>query len=263
MVVYNQTSSIEALSRASNSCHILAFGAHPDDIELSVGGIIALASQQGYGVVIVDLTRGEMATKGTAEIREEEAKLAADLLGVRERRNCSWPDGSLSNPLFWSERIEELVMLMRRYRPQIVLAPGGRDRHPDHEGASELVRQALFYAGIEKYVGPCDEKEELGEPWRPRQLYHYRLNASLLDGPQPLLVDVSSVYELKKKAIVAYASQFGQLWEEECQRLGIPHLLHWLVGRDKYLGGLANVAYAEPLYGEKPFVLKDLSALWE
>ncbi|QGG47835.1 bacillithiol biosynthesis deacetylase BshB1 [Heliorestis convoluta] len=268
MIEAGQSSGLKVYSalpfNALPRCHILAIGAHPDDIELSVGGTIALATRQGHTVVVVDVTQGDKGTNGSAEIRIEESRRAAQVLGLAERWNCCWPDGAVSDPLYWAERIETLVQLLRRYRPQVVLAPGGRDRHPDHEGTSELARQAIFYAGLAKYEGATLSIEELGEPWRPQHFYTYRLNGSLLEGmEQPLLVDVSSVYEWKKKSILEYKSQFSQGWQQQCENLGIPHLLHWLVGRDQYLGGLVRVAYAEPLYGEKPFLIKKVAALWE
>ncbi|MTV47541.1 bacillithiol biosynthesis deacetylase BshB1 [Heliobacillus mobilis] len=237
---------------------ILAFGAHPDDVELGVGGTLALAAAQGRSVVIIDLTRGEMASRGTVEERWKEACDAARILGVRERINGQWPDGHLSDPSRWQPWMEQFVHWLRRYRPKLVLAPGGSDRHPDHEAAGQLVRKALFYGGLKKFG------DTPSEPWRPARFLTYRINGNLLqENKEPLYVDVGSVYEQKRAALCAYQSQFFRGLGGRRQELRIPDLPQLLEDRDRYLGGLIGTTFAEPLYPDGPLGVKEIGALWE
>ncbi|ABZ84597.1 conserved hypothetical protein, possible glcnac-pi de-n-acetylase [Heliomicrobium modesticaldum Ice1] len=238
------------------SADVLAIGAHPDDVELGAGGAVALAASQGLQVVIADLTEGEMASRGTVAERCAEAKQAAAILGVRERINCRWEDGGLGDPAKWRKRVEELAHLVRRYRPRLVLAPEGPDRHPDHEAAGRLAREAVFYSGLQKYGDP-----DLA-PWRPRRFLAYRVNG-IFDGAASFGVDVSDVYDRKRAALASYRSQFFREQPNARQALHIPDLPALLEARDRYLGGLLGVAFAEPLYAEGPIRLGRMDALWE
>ncbi|MBM7867501.1 bacillithiol biosynthesis deacetylase BshB1 [Heliobacterium gestii] len=235
---------------------VLVIGAHPDDVELGVGGTVALAANQGLQVVIVDLTEGEMASSGTVVARRAEAKEAAEVLGVRERINCRWEDGGLSDPAQWRRRVEELALLLRRYRPRLALAPQGPDRHPDHEAAGRLAREALFYSGLKKFGDP-----ELA-PWRPKRFLAYRINGAL-DGLSAYSVDVSAVYDRKQAALACFQSQFFREQRETRQALNVPDLPALLEARDRYLGGMIGTAYAEPLYPDGPIRIGRLDALWE
>ena len=162
---------------------ILAFGAHPDDVELGAGGILATHAARGLKTGIVDLTRGEMGTRGTPEIRDEEAKEAAKILGCAVRENLGMPDGRVD---YSHESQLQVAQIIRKYRPEIVLMNAPTDRHPDHGRASRLVEEACFLSGLHK-IELEDHGEELA-PWRPKTMYKYLQFYNL--EPQ-LVVDVS------------------------------------------------------------------------
>lgn len=174
---------------------ILVFGAHPDDVELSVGGIVARHADLGHEMVICDLTAGEMGSNGTAELRAAEGEKAAALLGA-VRYNLGLPDAFLQPD---DTAIQRTAALVREVRPGIVLAPWVQDRHPDHEAASAIVTRACHLAGLHKYpVG--------GERHRPRRLFYYFLGRT---SEPTFLVNVDKYWDLKMKAILAHASQFA------------------------------------------------------
>lgn len=237
---------------------ILAIGAHPDDVELGVGATLALAAARGHQVVIIDLTRGELASRGTPEIRVQEAYNSAQVLGVTERINGEWADGSLGDPNLWWSRIQELVGWIRHYCPQLVMAPGGQDRHPDHGSAGRMARDACFYSGLAKFPGsPL-------APWRPARFFTYRINASLTgEEKEPILMDVSSVYAQKQEALRQYESQFFRGDKETRKELRIPDLPTLMEDRDRYLGGTVGVQFAEPLFSDGPLLLDQPAMLWK
>lgn len=174
---------------------ILVFGAHPDDVELSVGGIVARHADMGHELVICDLTAGEMGSNGTAELRAVEGEKAAALLGAT-RHNLGLPDAFLRPD---DTAIQRTAALVREVRPEIVLAPWVQDRHPDHEAASAIVTKACHLAGLHKYpVG--------GERHRPRRLFYYFLGRT---SEPTFLVNVDRYWDLKMQAILAHASQFA------------------------------------------------------
>ncbi|MCE2789093.1 MAG: bacillithiol biosynthesis deacetylase BshB1 [Saprospiraceae bacterium] len=148
---------------------ILAFGVHPDDVELSASGTLLKQIEAGYKVVLCDLTRGELGSRGNAQLRMKEAEDARVLMGALDRVNLGMPDGFFQHSV---ENILEVVRVIRRFQPEIVLANALSDRHPDHGRAARLVAEACFYAGLLK-IETSGVDDVLQEPWRPKALYHY------------------------------------------------------------------------------------------
>ncbi|MEZ4885381.1 MAG: bacillithiol biosynthesis deacetylase BshB1 [Chitinophagales bacterium] len=179
---------------------ILAFGAHPDDVELCCGGTVISHVQQGKKVGVIDFTRGELGTRGNPGIRYQEAAKASEIMGLVVRENMGFADGFFSN-----DSVHKIAVIkkIRQYRPEIVLAPSVYDRHPDHGRAAELVAEACFLAGLRK-IETLDEKGKLQEAWRPRAVYHYLQDTFLMPN---FVVDISASMEKKIEAIKAYSSQ--------------------------------------------------------
>ena len=169
---------------------ILAFGAHPDDVELGAGGLLAKEAAEGKKTGIIDLTRGEIGTRGTAEIRDLEAQEAARILGSSVRINLQMADGFFTND---TAHQESVARLLRIYRPDIVIANAPEDRHPDHGKGSELVRDACFLSGLRKWKIQDEKGQEL-EAWRPKVLYHYIQFREL---KPDLIVDISGYHGQK------------------------------------------------------------------
>ncbi|AZR74782.1 bacillithiol biosynthesis deacetylase BshB1 [Anoxybacter fermentans] len=228
---------------------ILAFGPHPDDVELNIGGILALHAQKKQ-VVVVDLTEGEMGSNGSVEIRRKESQKAAQILNLKVRENLYIPDGEI-NP-HDLEQQKRVVAAIRRYQPDLVLLPYWEDRHPDHAAASRLIEIAIFKSGLKRYL----LDEEL-PPYRPSRWYYYLQHQH--ENPN-LVVDVSSVYARKMEAIRAYKSQFDP-------RMGFktyinqPIFLQKIEARDQYFGAMVGVKYGEGLIFKPPLSIKDLFQL--
>lgn len=180
--------------------NILAFGAHPDDVELSCAGTLMSHLAQGKTVGIVDLTRGELGTRGTPELRDQEAAAAAQIMGIEVRENLGFADGFFTNDAIHQIAI---IRLLRRYQPDIVLANAIDDRHPDHGKAARLVADACFLSGLAK-IQTLD-KGKTQKPWRPKALYHYIQDRHLIPD---FVVDISPFLDKKIEAILAYKSQF-------------------------------------------------------
>jgi N-acetylglucosamine malate deacetylase 1 len=230
---------------------VLAFGPHPDDVELGCGGTLAALAGRGRGVGIVDLTRGEMATRGTPETRAAEAAAAARILGARFRVNLDLGDGDLRTDRAAQLRVVDAV---RRARPRLVLAPWTEDRHPDHERGGRLVAEAAWYAGLAKL--------ETGIPaHRPDQVVFYAAYALLAP---TFLVDVTGTFETKRSALRAYRSQFH---DPSAPATGAPETYvssksFWdgVEARACAYGRVANVAFAEGFVSKAPPTLSDPAA---
>mgnify|MGYP006395386407 CR=1 FL=1 len=217
---------------------ILAFGAHPDDVEMSCGGTIAKAIANGKTVGIVDLTRGELGTRGTAEIRAEEAANAAQTLGVSIRENLNMADGFFQNN---KENQLAVVQMIRRYRPEIVLCNAIDDRHIDHGKGSKLVSDACFLSGLRKIETRQEGSSQ--EAWRPKQVYHYIQWKEL---EPDLLVDVSGYLDQKMEAVMAYRSQFFDPNSEEPETpISSKNATESLAYRNRNFGRLIGVEAAE------------------
>lgn len=209
---------------------ILAIGPHPDDAELGAGGTLAAHARRGLRVGILDLTRGELASNGTPATRLEEAARAAAILGVAARYNLGLPDGGLGPD---PAQVRALARALRAFRPRLVLVPFAPDRNPDHGGAALLIHRALFAAGLRRYEAGLP-------PHRVHLAAAYFINDSV---PPTFVIDVSDVYETKRRAIAAHASQFDPGGVPTV--INRPSFLAAIEARDRYFGSLVGTAYAE------------------
>lgn len=229
---------------------ILAFGAHPDDVECGCGGLLVKENKLGYRVAVVDLTRGELSTNGTVEIRNTEAKEAAHILGLSWRHNLKLPDCGLGKE---PGQLEKIVHIIRTVTPKLILAPFARDRHPDHGAACQLVTEACFAAGVNKLFPGLVAH-------RPAALLYYFLATSVT--PQ-FVVDVSSVYDTKKRSMVAHRSQFSpEGGAVTFLNTGPGRLTDLVEARDRYFGSLIGTTYGEGFITEGPLPVTDPAALW-
>lgn len=185
---------------ANEKVDILVFGAHPDDVELAVGGTILKSVDQGLKVVVVDLTEGSLGSRGSVKTRYAEASKASEILGLHKRVNLKMEDGFFVND---ADHRKLVIEQIRRFRPSIVLCNAPSDRHPDHGRASILVREACFYAGLKKINSSWDGEKQKAH--RPRVVYQYIQDRYL---EPDFVVDVAGYEEKKMKAILAYSTQF-------------------------------------------------------
>lgn len=233
---------------------ILVFGAHPDDAELGAGGTIAKEIALGKKVGIVDLTRGELGTRGSAEIRDKESAAAAKVLGVAVRENLKFRDGFFVND---EEHQLEVIKMIRKYQPNTVLCNAIDDRHIDHGKGSKLVSDACFLSGlrrIETTVGEENQKE-----WRPKQVYHYIQWKNITPD---FVVDISDYMEEKTNSILAYASQFHDPNSNEPETpISSKTFIQSVKYRAEDLGRLVGVDYAEGFTVERLVAVDSLDNL--
>ena len=222
------------------SVEVLAFGAHPDDVEIGLGGCLAKHAAGGVKVGVCDLTRGELGSNGTPEVRAEEAAAAGAALGLAWRENLELPDGGLDGS---PDQVRRVVEVVRRRRPRVVALPYWQDRHPDHVAASRLVARAVFDSGLRRI--------ETGRPaWRVEWACHYFINDS---APPSFVVDVSAHYERKRAALACHRSQFLPADPEAvATRLTSPQFMQLVESRDAQFGALAGVAFAEGIVVREP-----------
>ncbi len=235
---------------------ILVFGAHPDDAELGAGGTIAKEVASGKKVGIVDLTRGELGTRGTPEIRDKEAAKAAEILGISIRENLEFADGFFVNDR--SHQLE-VIRMIRKYRPEIVLCNAIDDRHIDHARGAKLVSDACFLSGLVKIDTKMTGGGEWQEPWRPKAVYHYIQWKNL---EPDFVLDVSRFIEKKQEAILAYSSQFFDPNSDEPETpISSKNFLDSVNYRARDLGRLVGVEYAEGFTTERYVAVKSLDDL--
>lgn len=218
---------------------ILAIGAHPDDVELGCGATIAKEIANGKKVGIIDLTQGELGTRGTAETRFEEAENASKVLGVSMRLNLKFADGFFDN-----DKTHQLVLInkIREYQPEIVICNAIDDRHIDHSKGSKLVSDACFLSGLVK-IETKTETGELQRAWRPKHVYHYIQWKNL---EPDFVVDVSEFMETKMKAVLAYKTQFYDANSKEPETpISSKNFTDSILYRARDLGRLVGVEYAE------------------
>jgi len=225
---------------------LLAFGPHPDDIEIGLAGTIARHTAAGLSVGLCDLTAGELGSNGTPVERRREADDAARVLRASWRENLAWPDGGIAET---DVHIQSAVALIRRHQPRTIAVPYWHDRHPDHRAASALLDVAVFKAGLRRFDAP-------GEPWRPEWVCYYFIN----DGATPsFVVDVSAYYETKRRALACFASQFAPAGAAAvATRLSSSTFMQLIETRDGQFGALAGVAFAEGLVVREPVVRESL-----
>ena len=212
---------------------ILVFGAHPDDVELGCGGTIIKEVQHGKKVGIIDLTRGELGTRGTADIRDKESEKAKGIMGVLMRENMNFRDGFFKDD---EEHKIKLIRKIRKYRPEIIITNALSDRHPDHPRGSQITIDASFLSGLEKI--------ETGQRmWRPRAIYHYIQFNNLTPD---IVVDISEQIDLKIKAVKAYKSQFYNAESNESQTIiSSKDFLESIKYRAKDIGRQSDCKYGE------------------
>lgn len=235
---------------------ILVFGAHPDDAELGAGGTIAKEISRGKKVGIVDLTRGELGTRGSAEIRDSEAAAAAKILGVTVRENLQFADGFFVNDK--SHQLE-VIKMIRKYQPDIVLCNAVDDRHIDHPKGSQLVSDSCFLSGLIKIDTKAEGEEQWQDPWRPRAVYHFIQWKNL---EPDFVVDVTGFIEKKNEAILAYSSQFFDPNSDEPETpISSKNFIDSVTYRARDLGRMVGVEYAEGFNVERFAAVDNLDAL--
>ena len=229
---------------------LLFFGAHPDDIELGCGGTIATCVKRGLRVGMIDLTRGEMGTRGTPQTRKREAANAAKILGASFREQLDFGDGNLR-----TGRDEELILIdvVRRTKPKLVYAPYPDDRHPDHTRTGRLVTEAAFYAGLRSL--------ETGVPaHRPQTCVYYIQNYMV---PPSFVVDVTAAWKTKMRSIAAYKSQFHDPKSKEPKTfISDPNFLPMIDARGRHFGALIHVPFGEAFVTKQPPRVDDMIAVY-
>lgn len=233
---------------------ILAFGAHPDDVELGAAATIAKEVSLGKKVGIIDLTQGELGTRGSKELRKTEALRAAKILGVILRENLKFADGFFVND---KHHQLEVIKLIRKYKPEIVLCNAIEDRHIDHGKGSKLVSDACFLSGLEKIE--TEFEGEIQNKWRPKLIYHYlQWNNSKPD----FVVDISNFMDVKMEAVLAYTSQFYDPNSKESETpISSKNFTDSVYYRAKDLGRLIGVEYAEGFTVERLIAIASLDKL--
>jgi bacillithiol biosynthesis deacetylase BshB1 len=233
---------------------ILAFGAHPDDIELGCGATIAKEVSLGKKVGIVDLTQGELGTRGSAELRIIEANNAAKILGVSVRENVGFADGFFTND---KKHQLEIIKMIRKYQPDIVLCNAIDDRHIDHGKGSKLVSDACFLSGLVKIETELEGKQQ--EKWRPKQVYHYIQWKNIAPD---FVIDVTGFIHKKQAAVLAYSSQFYDPNSKEPESpITSKTFIESINYRSRDLGRLIGVEYAEGFTSERYVAVENLSKL--
>jgi bacillithiol biosynthesis deacetylase BshB1 len=237
---------------------LLAFAAHPDDVELACAGTMLLAKKSGKRIGIVDLTQGELSTRGTLETRAAETAEASKILGLDYRANLGMPDGNIERS---QENIHRVIREIRHARPTILLAPSRFERHPDHEAAADIVRRATFYSGLAK-IETKGEDGSAQAPHRPRLVLHYMQTYTF----QPsIIVDVSEVAEERERAMKAYGSQVLNTKTREDAGpetfLSQSGFFDWLRSRAGSYGMMIGARCAEPFWCAEPIGTRDLFSI--
>ncbi len=233
---------------------ILAFGAHPDDVELSCAGMLLAEKAHGKNTGIIDLTEGELGSRGSVETRYLESAKAAQILGLTVRENLQLKDGFFQSDIDTQMKV---VRVIRKYRPEIVFCNAPEDRHPDHGRAAQLVADACFLSGLLKIV-TTDEHGEQAH-WRPKYVMHYIQDRFI---EPDFLYDISPFFEAKMEAIKSYSTQFFNPSQEGPETyISKPEFLESINGRNKLLGKRIGVAYAEGFITKKIIGIQNLDAV--
>ena len=233
---------------------VLVFAAHPDDAELSMGGTIAKLTSQNFKVGLIDLTRGELGTRGSTDIRQKEAFQAALNLKIAVRENLNIPDGNIGKN---QQNLVKVIMAIRKYRPKIIFAPFFNDRHPDHVDASALVKQAMFSTGLMKIK--TFDKEVAQQAYRPNRLFYYMQTYTF---EPSFIVDVSSCFEIKMKAVNSYSSQFFNPKSTEPETfISKPGFIQYIESRAQFYGFQIGKQYGEPFFCEEKIEFEPASLL--
>lgn len=232
---------------------ILAFGVHPDDVELGCSGTLIAALAQGKKVAVIDLTRGELGTRGTAETRNTESANAAKAMGISARENLQMKDGFFQND---ERNVRKVITIIRKYKAEIVLCNAPEDRHPDHGRSSNLVSDAAFLSGLRKIETTYNNEPQ--DEWRPNYVFHYIQDRYL---KPDFLFDISDYYEQKIKAVLCYTTQFNTTDNSEPQTyISNPDFLDVLKARALMFGKRIGVKYAEGYLTTKMIGIKSFDA---
>ncbi len=233
---------------------VLAFGVHPDDVELSCAGVLLVEKSKGRTTGIIDLTKGELGTRGTSATRKEEAAEAARILGVDVRENLEMADGFFRND---EENQRKIIVALRKYQPEIILCNAPEDRHPDHGRSAQLVEEAAFLSGLAKIETHFKGETQLA--WRPKYVLNYIQDRYL---KPDFVVDISSHIEAKLNSIKAYKTQFyNPVLNEPETYISTPSFLENVVNRFKMYGKLIGVDYAEGFISKKTLGIESFDAL--
>ncbi len=217
---------------------ILAIGVHPDDVELGCAGTLLKHIQMGYKAGILDLTKGELGTRGNEQTRKQEAAEAAKILNITVRENLGFEDGFFAND---KHHQLELIKVIRKYQPEIVFTNANFDRHPDHGKAASLTRDAAFLSGLAKVETVLNGEKQL--PHRPRAVYHY---IQALHAEPDFVVDITAFFETKMQAVLAYKTQFyNPDSSEQSTFISSPEFLEFVKGRAVHFGVPCGMKYAE------------------
>lgn len=234
---------------------VLAIGAHPDDVELGCSGVLIKEIRRGKKAGIIDLTQGELGTRGTIETRYQEAAEAARIMGLHARENLKMRDGFFLND---EAHQLQLIAALRKYKPEVVIGNILDDRHPDHGKAGKLIYDACFLSGL-KQVKTTDEHGAEQEKWRPKHLLHYIQDRFY---EPDLIVDITDVWEQRMEAILAYKTQFHNTESDEPQTyISSPQFMDAIVGRARDLGKRIGVQFAEGFLSKKSIGIDNLDAL--
>jgi N-acetylglucosamine malate deacetylase 1 len=233
---------------------ILAFGAHPDDVELSCAGTLLVEKGNGRKVGIIDLTGGELSTRGNIEIRQQEAFDAGKILGVDIRENLLMADGFFKND---EDHQKKVIRVLRKYQPEIILCNAPEDRHPDHGRSAGLITEAAFLSGLRRVI--TKEKHASQTEWRPKYVFYYIQDRFL---QADFVMDITAVFEKKMEAIKAHKTQFfNPGLTEPGTYISSPEFLDSIIYRAKMLGKMIGVKYAEGFISKKMIGIKTFDAL--
>ncbi len=234
--------------------HILAIGAHPDDVELGCTGTLINHIRKGQKVGVLDLTEGELGSRGTVQSRYEEAAASAKVLGLSMRANLQMADGFFSND---KEHQLKIIKILRHYRPELVLGNALADRHPDHGKGGRLIADACFFSGLRKIETEWEGVAQ--QPWRPKKVFHYIQDRF---SEPDLIVDISASFEQKMEAISCFKTQFFNDNSGEPETyISTPGFLDKIRNRASQLGHRIGVAYGEGFHIENRIGVADLDQL--
>jgi bacillithiol biosynthesis deacetylase BshB1 len=235
---------------------ILAFGVHPDDVELSCAGTLMVEINNGKKVGVIDPTRGELGTRGTADTRKEEAAIAAQIMGVHVRENLGMRDGFFQND---EEHQLQIIQKIRQYQPEIVICNAMVDRHPDHGRSSKLVSDASFLSGLRKIETSFNNEPQ--KAWRPKYVFHYIQDRY---AEPDFIFDISSVFDRKVESIKAYGTQFHNPnpgADEPQTYISTPAYFETIISRHKMFGKRIGVEYGEGFITEKRIGINTFDAI--
>jgi bacillithiol biosynthesis deacetylase BshB1 len=233
---------------------VIVFGSHPDDAELAMGGTIAKFTHNNLKVGIIDLTKGELSTRGTLETRQKETENAASILKLAVRENLQFPDGRIA---INKENMMEVIKVLRNYKPKIVFAPYFNDRHPDHIYTSRLIKESIFSSGLIKYESIHNHIPQ--QAFRPQKIFYYMQTYTF---EPTFIVDISGFHDIKLNAVKTYSTQFYNPNSKEPQTfISNPEFLNYVEARSVFYGFQIGKKYGEPFFSEEKIELDLISMI--